>query len=694
MLGQGARRALFYNPRLAHEERGAFRERRRLGGVFRRGAVVARGRRLREREELAPLDALRHLDLDAVGAGHDRARRARRHDPGDRLLRPVLRGVDGRGRPLDQASPQGVPPAAAVAREAAAAAREAGPEGPRDGAGAGQELFLKRRDAGRELLQNWRDAASEPGAPLGELLVARADLSPKNVEQPAEEQADKEQQDAQLVSVDPVFVYVVKNPEPGERRREREGNDRDAKQRGPAQLLAARAHLVAEDEEVPAEEQGDEQQEGTQLVYYPEAGERRRDHDGNDRDAEQRGPAQREFHVREDPAPAAPEDAAPGAAPLALVGPVAQLLEPRVADARRLRDAARRRDADDVDDEEAQPREDVEHGNPQSVLIPGELRAKGADVRNRLAAAPVGPLLHRGPELLEEDGVVAELAARLPAGPEAAAVELFFHVPRARVGRGGRRFRVEPGEMAGRARRDPEVRPRVVEPPMFPMFMVVGAVPVPPPCPRLVPPLPLPELRVEEVAVFGDHAAGPDALSLAHAPVPRAVWPRRPRDVAPPPVALTIVPRPPTVPGTQVPPAPRIRAGVVERAGRRVAAQVVAGVGLAPEAAGAVPSCCGISHSVRTLPGPKVLQEDIAPPRTGAVEAVGHRRDALRVVGTLVRAAGADAADIIHARQRVVVGAVPRRGRRARPFPPLGHIPNLMGPGEAHVLVTHFYPVV
>ena len=196
MLGQGARRALFYNPRLAHEERGAFRERRRLGGVFRRGAVVARGRRLREREELAPLDALRHLDLDAVGAGHDRARRARRHDPGDRLLRPVLRGVDGRGRPLDQASPQGVPPAAAVAREAAAAAREAGPEGPRDGGGAGRELFLERRDAGRELLQNWRDAASEPGAPLGELLVARADLPPKNVEQPAEEQADKEQQDA------------------------------------------------------------------------------------------------------------------------------------------------------------------------------------------------------------------------------------------------------------------------------------------------------------------------------------------------------------------------------------------------------------------------------------------------------------------------------------------------------------------
>ena len=104
LLGQGARRALFYNPRLAREERGAFRERRRLGGVFRRGAVVARGRRLREREELAPLDALRHLDLDAVGAGHDRARRARRHDPGDRLLRPVLRGVDGRGRPLDQES--------------------------------------------------------------------------------------------------------------------------------------------------------------------------------------------------------------------------------------------------------------------------------------------------------------------------------------------------------------------------------------------------------------------------------------------------------------------------------------------------------------------------------------------------------------------------------------------------------------
>ena len=32
---------------------------------------------------------------------------------------------------------------------------------------------------------------------------------------------------------------------------------------------------------------------------------------------------------------------------------------------------------------------------------------KGADVRNRLAATPIGPLLHRGLELLEEDGVVA-----------------------------------------------------------------------------------------------------------------------------------------------------------------------------------------------------------------------------------------------------------------------------------------------
>ena len=192
MLSQRAGRALFYNPRLAHEERGAFRERRRLGGVFRRGAVVARGRRLREREELAPLDALRHLDLDTVRAGHDRARRARRHDPGDRLLRPVLRGVDGRGRPLDQASPQGVAQAVAVARETGPRGRRSFPEGPRDGRGAGRNFSHARR----ELLQNWRDVASEPGAPLAELLVARADLLAEHDEQPAEEQEEKERRGA------------------------------------------------------------------------------------------------------------------------------------------------------------------------------------------------------------------------------------------------------------------------------------------------------------------------------------------------------------------------------------------------------------------------------------------------------------------------------------------------------------------
>ena len=204
MLGQRAGRALFYNPRLAREERGAFRERRRLGGVFRRDGAVARGRRLREREELAPLDALRHLDLDAVGAGHDRARRARRHDPGDRLLRPVLRGVDGRGRPLDQESLQGVATARdRTARDRTArrprAARETGPrgrrsfpEGPRDGRGAGRNFSHARR----ELLQNWRDVASEPGAPLAELLVARADLLAEHDEQPAEEQEEKERRGA------------------------------------------------------------------------------------------------------------------------------------------------------------------------------------------------------------------------------------------------------------------------------------------------------------------------------------------------------------------------------------------------------------------------------------------------------------------------------------------------------------------
>ena len=226
MLGQGARRALFYNPRLAHEERGAFRERRRLGGVFRRGAVVARGRRRREREELAPLDALRHLDLDAVGAGHDRARRARRHDPGDRLLRPVLRGVDGRGRPLDQESTPKVA-AAAIVEAAAEAGRPLLQALPRERRGDGQlvpkrrdgdrELFQKRddgllflkrldarrdvasekrRDAGRELLHPRRDVASEPGAPLAELLVARARLVAEHDEQPAEEQEEKERRGA------------------------------------------------------------------------------------------------------------------------------------------------------------------------------------------------------------------------------------------------------------------------------------------------------------------------------------------------------------------------------------------------------------------------------------------------------------------------------------------------------------------
>ena len=206
LLGQGARRALFYNPRLAHEERGAFRERRRLGGVFRRGAVVARGRRLREREELAPLDALRHLDLDAVGAGHDRARRARRHDPGDRLLRPVLRGVDGRGRPLDQESTPKVAAAATVeaAAETGRPLLQALPRLlqslPRERRGDGQlcqkrgdgPLLPKRRDAGRELIQARRDVAPEPGAPLAELLVARARLA-RLKEQPTELQAREEQ---------------------------------------------------------------------------------------------------------------------------------------------------------------------------------------------------------------------------------------------------------------------------------------------------------------------------------------------------------------------------------------------------------------------------------------------------------------------------------------------------------------------
>ena len=74
--------------------------------------AAVHGHRLREREELAPPDARRHAYLDAVRAGHDRARRARRHDPGDRLLRPVLRGVDGRGRPLDQAEAAGARAAA------------------------------------------------------------------------------------------------------------------------------------------------------------------------------------------------------------------------------------------------------------------------------------------------------------------------------------------------------------------------------------------------------------------------------------------------------------------------------------------------------------------------------------------------------------------------------------------------------
>ena len=242
MLGQRGGRALFYNPRLAREERGAFRERRRLGGVFRRGAVVARGRRLREREELAPLDALRHLDLDAVGAGHDRARRSRRHDPGDRLLRPVLRGVDGRGRPLDQESTPKVAAAATVeaAAEAGRPLLQALPRLlqalPRERRGdgqlcqkrgdgpllpkrrdAGRELFQKRddgllflkrldarrdvasekrRDAGRELLHPRRDVASEPGAPLAELLVARARLVAEHDQQPAEEQEEKERRGA------------------------------------------------------------------------------------------------------------------------------------------------------------------------------------------------------------------------------------------------------------------------------------------------------------------------------------------------------------------------------------------------------------------------------------------------------------------------------------------------------------------
>ena len=102
------------------------------------------------------------------------------------------------------------------------------------------------------------------------------------------------------------------------------------------------------------------------------------------------------------------------------------------------------------------------------------------------------------------------------------------------------------------------------------------------------------------------------------------------------------------------PPAPRILADVVERAGRRVAPQVVAGVGLAAEVAGGVAGVLAV-----VVHAAKILQEDVAPLRTAAVEAFGHRRDAFRVVGTPVRAAGADAVDVIHARQRVVVGAVP-----------------------------------
>ena len=187
-------------------------------------------------------------------------------------------------------------------------------------------------------------------------------------------------------------------------------------------------------------------------------------------------------------------------------------------------------------------------------------------------------------ELLDEDGAVAELGARLPAGPEAAAVELARHVPCARVGRRGRRRYVQAPPAARRARRGPEVIPRV-PPVRISVAVVVVLVQ-----PRLVPGLPPRELRVEEVAVFGDHAAGLDALAVAHAPIlPR----RRPGlvlpQVGPEPVAdagvvaedFPVLPRP-----EAVPPAPRIRAGVVERAGRRVAAQVVAGVRLAAEGAG------------------------------------------------------------------------------------------------------------
>merc|ERR1712138_147410 len=125
-------------------------------------------------------------------------------------------------------------------------------------------------------------------------------------------------------------------------------------------------------------------------------------------------------------------------------------MEVRVSRTRRLRGAARRRDADDVDEADAQPRDDLSGRDPSYnvgvveytiktlAVIPtlrGRLRREAAGVRNRVAAALVGPLLHGGLELLEEDGVVAELVARLPAGPEAAAVELARHVPRARVGR-------------------------------------------------------------------------------------------------------------------------------------------------------------------------------------------------------------------------------------------------------------------
>mmetsp|Transcript_6637 Transcript_6637/g.19972 ORF Transcript_6637/g.19972 Transcript_6637/m.19972 type:complete len:937 (+) Transcript_6637:730-3540(+) len=530
LLDQRAERALLHRPRLAREERGAFHERRRLGGVLRRDAAAVHGHRLREREELAPPDARRHAYLDAVRAGHDRARRARRHDPGDRLLRPVLRGVDGRGRPLDQAEAAGARAAAeatpdvaaaAIVEAAAEAAAEAGrhllQSLPRERRGDGQlcqkrgdgPLLPERRDAGRELIQARRDVASEKRCDAGrELLQARHDVA----------------------------------PEPG----------------APlAELLVARARLARLTEQQPTELQAREKQ--------------------RDRARDQ----------LEDPAAAADEDAPAGNGPVLCLrdDPVPAPLQPRVAAARRLRDAAREDDAKDPDADEGHEGQALAPRDPDGAEeVDAGRRGEAADVRDLVAAAPRGPRLHRPPEPRERRGVVAQLRAGLAADVAAAAVELARRGPRARVRRRGRRRGVEPGEFARRARRGPEVLPRVV-PLGPPAGVVVGLVQ-----PRLVPALPRAELRVEEVAVLGDHAAGLDALALAPAPVPRRGRPRLcMTEVGAPPVARAgdlVAERRPE-PRDEVPPAPRVLADVVERAGRRVAPQVVAGVGLSPKVAGA-----------------------------------------------------------------------------------------------------------